>query len=204
MAVYKKDGTIYKLNGPNQIMFSQENWSCFTTYNLKNISNFKIESDIPHVIIGSKKEPSQRKDIISPIVENEIKVENVVDKESIPVENKSIIKEPVVIEKEKNEFDGFDKTIIYCALAKRVEIKDDLYGETKLKIKFIEKFTFEAIVLSKNDFTFIFWTRIDKLTVNSVLYPQDDSKRWWEIKEIDSVPGGYKIACVITRNTPSF
>jgi hypothetical protein len=74
MAVYKKDGTIYKLNGPNQIMFSQENWSCFTTYNLKNISNFKIESDIPHVIIGSKKEPSQRKDIISPIIENETKL----------------------------------------------------------------------------------------------------------------------------------
>lgn len=185
-------------------MSTQENWSCFTTYNLKNISDFKIESDIPHVIIGAKKQPEQKKDIISPITENKTTEKNIIDKEPKPVENKPIIQEPVIIEKEKNEFDDFDKTTIYCALAKMVEIKDDLYGETKVKIKFIEKFTFEAIILSKNDFTFIFWTRIDKLTVNSVLYPQDDSKRWWEIKEIERVPGGYKIACVITRNTPSF
>jgi hypothetical protein len=84
------------------------------------------------------------------------------------------------------------------------EKKDSLYGDVAVKTKFVEKFTFESIVLSLNDFTFIFWTMLDKLTVGSVLYPQDDSKRWWEIKEIESVPGGYKVVCVSTRNTPSF
>ena len=56
MAVYKKDGSVYKLTGPNILMFTQDNWGTFTTHNLKNLSNFKIESNISHVVLGSKKE----------------------------------------------------------------------------------------------------------------------------------------------------
>ena len=33
MAVYKKDGSVYKLNGPNNLMFTQENWNSFVTHN---------------------------------------------------------------------------------------------------------------------------------------------------------------------------
>ena len=93
---------------------------------------------------------------------------------------------------------------MHCALAKKIEVKDDLYGETALKVKFIDKFTFESIVMNKNDFVLIFWTKLDNLTIGSVLYPQDDSKRWWEVREIEDVPGGHKITCCITRNTPAF
>ena len=93
---------------------------------------------------------------------------------------------------------------MYCALAKREEKRDTLYDEVTVRIKFVETFTFEGIVLSANDFTLIFWTKLEKLTIGSVLYPQNDSKRWWEIKQIESVPGGYKVVCVITKNTPAF
>lgn len=82
--------------------------------------------------------------------------------------------------------------------------KDSLYDEVTVRTKYVDSFTFEAIVLSVNDFTLIFWTRLEKLTIGSILYPQNDSKRWWEIKEIESVPGGHKIVCVITKNTPAF
>jgi hypothetical protein len=199
MAVYKKDGSVYKLTGPNILMFTQDNWGTFTTHNLKNLSNFKIESNISHVVLGSKKElklPEQPK-----IIE---------EKPEIKFTEKNNQKEPVVaeqpkfIQKPKNEYEDFDKTIMHCALAKMEEKKDSLYGDVAVKVKFIEKFTFESIVLSLNDFTLIFWTMLDKLTIGSILYPQDDSKRWWEIKEIESVPGGYKVICVFTRNTPSF
>lgn len=55
MALYKKDGSVYKLNGPNRLMISQEKWDTFATHNLKNLANFKMESNIPHVVIGLKK-----------------------------------------------------------------------------------------------------------------------------------------------------
>lgn len=180
-------------------MFTQDNWGTFTTHNLKNLSNFKIESNISHVVLGSKKELklSEQPKIIE-------------EKPEIKFTEKNNQKEPVVaeqpkfIQKPKNEYEDFDKTIMHCALAKMEEKKDSLYGDVAVKVKFIEKFTFESIVLSLNDFTLIFWTMLDKLTIGSILYPQDDSKRWWEIKEIESVPGGYKVICVFTRNTPSF
>ena len=201
MAVYKKDGSVYKLNGPNTLMISQEKWGSFVTHNLKNLANFKMESNIPHVIIGTKQEPQTKQEIkeepkleiIQPIIEEPPVIEEVVVKE-----------EPKKTQQAKNEFEGFEKTIMYCALAKREEKRDTLYDEVTVRIKFVETFTFEGIVLSANDFTLIFWTKLEKLTIGSVLYPQNDSKRWWEIKEIESVPGGYKIVCVITKNTPSF
>ena len=199
MAVYKKDGSVYKLTGPNILMFTQDNWGAFATHNLKNLSNFKIESNISHVILGSRKEskPPEQPKIIEEKPEIKLSEKNN-QKELVIPEN------PKFIQKTKNEYEDFEKTIIHCALAKMEEKKDSLYGDVAVKMKFVEKFTFESIVLSLNDFTFIFWTMLDKLTIGSVLYPQDDSKRWWEIKEIESVPGGYKVVCVITRNTPSF
>ena len=201
MAVYKKDGSVYKLNGPNNLMFTQENWNSFVTHNLKNLKDFKMESNIPHVVLGSKKESVAVKE--EPIV---VKEEPEI-KETAPIveEIKPIIKpEPKIVHQIKNEFDDYRKTIMHCALAKREEKKDNLYDEVTVKYKFVDKFTFESIILSTNDFTLIFWTMLDKLTVGSIIYPQDDSKRWWEIKEIESVPGGYKVVCVFTRNTPSF
>lgn len=55
MAVYKKDGSVYKLNGPNNLMVSQEKWGSFVGHNLKNLSNFKMESAVSHVVIETKK-----------------------------------------------------------------------------------------------------------------------------------------------------
>lgn len=200
MAVYKKDGSVYKLNGPNALMISQEKWGTFVTHNLGNLSNLKMESNIPHVVLGEKKEPEQKKEIIQ--IKEELKEEPKVE---IIIEEKIEIKEETkFIQPVKNEFEGFSRTIMHCALAKREEKKDSLYDETTIRIKYVDSFTFEAIVLSTNDFTLIFWTKLEKLTIGSVLYPQNDSKRWWEIKEIESVPGGYKVVCVITKNTPAF
>jgi hypothetical protein len=199
MVIHKKDGSVFKLNGPNEIMFTQESWSAFKTHNLSNLSNCKMESNIPHVILGKKKIVEENK-VIEPIKE-EIVEEEIVIEETL----EEIVVEEVVEDKKKtNEFDNFKKTIMHCALAKKIEVKDDLYGETALKVKFIDKFTFESIVMNKNDFVLIFWTKLDNLTIGSVLYPQDDSKRWWEVREIEDVPGGHKITCCITRNTPAF
>jgi len=199
MALYKKDGSVYKLNGPNRLMISQEKWDKFATHNLKNLANFKMESNIPHVVIGLKKEPEPKKEEI------------IIHKKEIIEEIKPIVEETPVIKEIpkpqpqiKNEFEEFDKTIIYCALAKKEEKKDNLYDEVTVRIKYVETFTFESIVLSANDFTLIFWTKLEKLTVGSVLYPQNNSKRWWEIIEIENVPGGYKVVCVTTKNTPAF
>jgi len=200
MTIYKKDGSVFKLNGPNSLMFTQEKWSSFVTHNLNNLSDCKIESDIPHVVIGKQSEPKKEEKIVEPQKPIEI-----VPEVNLIKEEKPVVQEERKIEKEvKSEFDGFPKTIMHCALAKREEIKDNLYDEVTVRIKFVDSFTFESIIISSNDFTLIFWTRLSKLTIGSVLYPQNDSKRWWEVKEIESVPGGYKVVCVITRNTPSF
>jgi hypothetical protein len=199
MVIHKKDGSVFKLNGPNEIMFTQESWSAFKTHNLSNLSNCKMESNIPHVILGKKKIVEEIK-TIEPIKEEIVEEEIII--EETPEE--IVVEEVVEYKKKINEFDSFKKTIMHCALAKKVEVKDDLYGETALKVKFIDKFTFESIVMNKNDFVLIFWTKLDNLTIGSVLYPQDDSKRWWEVREIEDVPGGHKITCCITRNTPAF
>jgi len=206
MAVYKKDGSVYKLNGPNTLMISQEKWGSFIGHNLKNLSNLKIESNIPHVVLGEKKEPEQKKEIVE--LKEETKIE--IKKSEIEIENIKI-EEEIIIEQESKDvpqveigLEGFSKTVMYCALAKKEEKRDDLYGEVIVRTKYVETFTFESIILSANDFTLIFWTKLKKLTIGSVLYPQNDSKRWWEIKEIEDAPGGYKIICVITKNTPSF
>jgi hypothetical protein len=194
MAVYKKDGSVYKLNGPNNLMISQEKWGSFVAHNLKNLSNLKIESNTPHVVLGSKKEPEIKKETITFV--------------QTPSTEKIDIKQDTLEIKEKplenNYFDGFQRTVMHCALAKLEEIKDELYNDVHIKKKYIDSFTFECIVLSLNDFTLIFWTMLDNLSVGSVVYPQNDSKRWWEIKEIESVPGGHKVICITAKNTLAF
>lgn len=196
MAVYKKDGSVYKLNGPNHLMIEQEKWGSFVTHNMKNLSNLKMESNISHVVLGNKKQIEVKEENIKTIIEQPVEVEE--KKEEI-VSN-FIEKES----KEKEYFENYNKTIMHCALAKLEEIKDVLYNDTYIKKKYVDSFTFECIILSVNDFTMIFWTKLEKLAVGSIVYPQNDSKRWWEIKEIESVPGGYKIVCVITKNTLAF
>jgi len=201
MAVYKKDGSVYKLNGPNNLMVTQEKWGSFIGHNLQNLSNFKMESNIPHVVIGSKKEEKivpEEKTIIeeTKVIEEKIIVA-VTEKEKI--ENTKPI-----VQNRKNEFEGFPKTVMHCALVEYTEKKDLLYEDVSLKKKYVDSFTFECIIISTNDFVMTIWTSTDKLKVGSVLFPQNDSKRWWEIKEIESVPGGYKIVCITTKNTLAF
>lgn len=188
-------------------MLTQEKWDSFKTYNLSNLSSIQMESNIPHVVINKKKEVK----ILSessppPIIVAETPVKNATSKDQPDKlsDDAKPTSEVFSIKAKKTQFDNYKKTVMYCVLAQREQIRDELYGDTTTKIKFVEKFTFEGIILNTNDFAFVFWTNIEKLTIGSIIYPQDDSKRWWEIKVIDNVPGGYKIACSTSKNTPSF
>ena len=99
MVIHKKDGSVFKLNGPNEIMFTQEVWNSFKTHNLSNLSNCKMESNIPHVILGKKKIVEEKK-IIEPIKEvvvEEIVVEETVIEEVKIVEDKKKTNELIIL-----------------------------------------------------------------------------------------------------------
>lgn len=203
MAIKNKDGTDYRLKGPNPHMKNQLLWDHFELHNM----NFEEIKDLIKKSQNSSNKEIAKKEITEE-VKQEIKQEKIQEiikpQEEIKEELIQLKKEEIKEEKKQEETPNVKKINVFCLPAK-VEIYEDfLYGEVKKTINFGKKFKFEAVIIKTEDLSFQFWTNAVELEKESIIYPQNFEKRWWKVVESSKKFDGFLISCVPSSITPSF
>jgi len=211
MVIKNKDGSVYKLKGPNPLMEDQAFWNDLENFTLHNTewkktvfgddgeliprdSNFQVNSASPVV------EPEIEKP--KPKPPNEVKLPPIHDSQVDAVELKN---EPKEKPKNNNEFPTIkNKVVIHCLPALIKEHFDDFYGEHYNKISYGDKFSFEAVIVENEDLSMTFWTTTEEVTPASVIYPQVKEKRWWRVQTKIEKSGGYLIYAVVSDIQPDF
>ena len=206
MAIKNKDGTVYKLQEPNPLTKDQE-WdlleSDFVFHNFdwasETIANDSLSS-------GLNSDFNVKDSVISDFPE--IKVEpkpEVVLKDPEPLNP-----EPKIESNPKTKAKLKNVVLMHCSPAEIRERQDELYGDTYKSIQYGEKFTFEAVIVERNDLYMRFWTNI-KLSEGSVVFPskyRDGVKfgehRWWRVNQLVEKSGGHLTQAVVSDYHPDF
>lgn len=220
MAIRNKDGTVYKLRGPNPLEEGQEFWEPgvddFVLHNCEwNPETSADEIQVkPHVSAFSNpsaivEEPTIREDVQvvepteEPVVHEEPSDEP--EKPAIPLPPEpapSQVPESVL----KNAM------LFWCMPASIKEVIDDLYGDKYSEVRYGKKFTFEAILVEQTDMMIQFWTTVRQVTKGSVVYPsryihiskEYDDVRWWKVSSITEKSKGLLIQAIPTEINPDF
>lgn len=203
MTLYNKDGTVYKLNGPNPAMKNQEIWSKYTLHNM----TWSAETAPDHtqnetknniVVETSEKEfIEELKSTIPNSYQNQ-ESQNLVEKEK----EKELTTKQIFASNKKSSQE-IEKTFIYCLPMFQKEKKDSLYGDEIKRSYYGSPTSFEAVILKTTDFTIELWTEINLLE-GSILYPKNGDKRWWKVQKINEKLGGWIIVGVPSQEQPSF
>jgi len=216
MAIKDRDGNVYKLRGPNPLMKEQKSWDSKhvklinfgwdgeTKEDENNpIEQFKKDYNVLDIgeELGLEPNPDivEEEDIEEVIEAIEEEVEEVVEeveplKEEVPVQS---------FDKKTADFLQKHKVMVHCAPAIKVDIKDDLYGDTYQRTTYGAKEEFAAVITNQTDLDLKLWTT-HEIQVDSVIYPQDHSKRWWRISEVEPRSGGFLASAVISNVNPDF
>lgn len=190
MAIKNKDGTVFKIFGPNPLMDEQNLWKGFIKHNFEWTEEIDKENKFkPGLEIKQNKE-----DVI---------FEEFKDKEIIEEIKKTIVEEHPKKEIKNKTIENHKTTQCFCLPIRIVEKKDDLYEETYRKTEYLDKFIFEAVVIEKEDIYIKFWT-MEKITKNSIVYPKNKDKRWWKVSEEAEAPIGIIYTAFASDYTPSF
>ena len=206
MAIKNRDGTTFRLSGPNPIMKSQMLWDDFQLHNF-NLSELTL-TDEP-------KEPQQQLAIViseddHPIPEKIVKEEETpkktfkdldeIEPEDFEVPVRETPKPPPPPKKKVP--DNVPKMTIHCLPAQARQYQDPLYGDTKTMVSYGNKFSLEAVVVSETDLTIDLWTNVS-LGYGSIIFVPKD-RRWWKSVKVVEKFGGWLINCVPSELTPSF
>ena len=195
-----KDGTPYKLSGPNPMMKNQEVWGNFIVHNMeweeeKSEDNQKlvpVETDfnIRESFISSldeAKEELKSKEELSPVEKKE------------PPERKKV----VILEPKEDDVD-IEKVFIHCLPAFTRKKKDELYGDETNMIRYGDPVSFEGVMLQQEDFFIKVWTDVENINIGSILYPKTNFKRWWRVQEKAIKGTGWILIAMPSDYQPSF
>jgi hypothetical protein len=181
MAIKNRDGTLFKLTQPNPLMKDQSLWKKkFILHNCEWKPE-NLEDTQGHTALPLWAAPTIKETITK------------------PEEPASI---PVLEEVPAAPDDG--RIRVWCLPAQVKEHVDKLYGGKFQRVKYGKKFMFEAIVMEEDDLYMVFWTNTRAVTEGSVVFPQNQDKRWWRVNEVVSKDGGYAIMAVACDFTPEF
>lgn len=179
MVLKNKDGTDYKLSGPNPLMKSQILWNAkqeLIKYN--KFGQLKI--------LTSNQQESIKTE--TAIEEFDVKTFETEMKEASKEETPEIVERLPEVEVGKRSDEGVVE--VWC-LPKLGEV----YGE---------KFKFESVILENSDLYFVLYTNV-KLTPGSILYPRIFDKRWWRVKNIkEEAENEYLVSAMISYYQPNF
>ncbi len=213
MTIKKKDGSIYRLQGPNPLAKDQNLWDDEDDLVLHNMDWNDVELPKEEEVkkFNSSFEVNDTGDDVAvidePIVEPTKK-----ETEEIPV-IPEVKKDARPRNKMQNVVD------IWCLPAEIREYHDPLYDQVTKTIQYGDKIMFEGIVVNNDGFTMTFWTNIEIPKKGSIIYVSRNSvgdsyleKRWWKVERmIDSTEedrlkqsGGLLFYCVPSSFTPDF
>jgi len=163
MAIKNRDGSIYCFSKPNPLMNSQSIWP-------------KNENVILHNKIGQRFY-GQGKEI------------NVVEEKKVEK-----MKEVVIVTKAETSEKHVERDVIdvWCLPAEIITKIDPLYGSNYNRIKYGEKFSFEAKIYETEDLYLQLITK-QKLPENSVIFPRNKDRRWWRVSGTEKYEGDFWI-----------
>lgn len=205
MAIKDKNGNVVKLVGPNPLMRTQDAWDSKNVELINfgweptvvvdkrnSIKKFKSDYNIPDIanIMNSQKEEFEED--LEEL--EELSVDEIVEKEIVHKPEESLLN--------TTELDRH-KVSFLCVLAQKTTVNDELYGDSYTRIVYGNKSQFPAIIIEQTDVSLEFWTEVN-ISVNSIVYPQDNSKRWWRVKSFFEKSGGSVVTAIISDVNPDF
>lgn len=152
MTIKNKDGSDYYYSKPNPVMNSQSLWPKDEPVKLHNKFGKRFYGQ------DMESEPELAEE-----VEEEIEEVKIVQS----------------IEKPKEDTDS-DIFEVWCLPATIITKVDPLYGSHYNRIKYGEKFTFEAKVYETTDL-YLQLVAKQEIPVSSVIFPLNKDRRWWRV-----------------------
>lgn len=174
MAIKRKDGSVYKLQGPNPLMQDQSFWDGEKSV----VHNFSFKE----------------------IVTSDDNLEDV-PCEEINVAIKEV--DPATINLKNRTPQPIPRETVHCLLTQIKETHDPLYNETRSSLVFGGKTTLEIIVISRGDLQFSFWNQTTDINRGSIIYVPKD-RRWWRVAKTAKENDGFTCMCSPSDLQPSF
>ena len=213
MPIRRKDGSIFKLRGPNKIMITQKFWDDeerTVVHNFHDLSKVTLEEenlDRPQIELP----PEPAIEIMLPVeVDTEVYIEKAELPEKIEVTEIKEVKpsppEPPPAPAENlSRHRQADITEFFCLPAKAKRLVDELYDEDVLTVSYGDPFKFQATIPHYSDHKIVIWTTVDKVTDRSVIFHRAN-RRWWRIELINPDPSGdgLLMACNPSDLKPDF
>lgn len=221
MAIKNKDGTIYKLRGPNPLMTDQTEWDRQKV----RLHNFGWKSEVVQDERNPVKEAAANvlnirdelklkdnpktltaKEFLKEINEPPVAVADV------PVETAPVVEEPKEEEVVLNVEPKLARLLkqrgveFYCAPAVgERKHTDSLYGSSYETTVYGDQFVFDGVVIDHSDLQLQFWC-VRAVTKNSVVLRKikEGGERWWRVIEVEPKTGGYLVLCVTSDSNPDF
>jgi hypothetical protein len=223
MAIRDKDGNIYKLRGPNPKMRDQSQWA------KDRIVYINMDFGKTTEIVSDERNPIEKfktnynvLDVGEELnlVPNEEFDSNVAviprEQNTDPPPPIDAMEQETPVERDPNQqvnITGVDEKMkralqrnmieFRCAPAIRKEYTDALYGETKIKTTYGNKFVFDGIIIAQNTFEIQFFS-FKPITFGSIVFPVNQDKQWWRIEDVTPRTGGYVCKGMVSDVNPDF
>jgi hypothetical protein len=213
MTLYNKDGSVYKLSGPNPAMETQDVWDGFTVHNMSWDTETKEDNT---VVIPKKSDFDLKDNFVTELEKTKPEIKIVVPKtDKVPLqkapeppEAEKFERKTVVHEdrkrKEEEQNPEIEKNFIHFLPATIKTKTDSLYGESHKTVQYGSPSSFEGVILVQEDFKLVVWTDVNKVTLGSILYPKTMFKRWWKVNKTEPKEGGFLIESIPSDYQPSF
>lgn len=218
MAIRRKDGSIYKVSGPNKLMITQNHWNEDEEFVLHNFdrsveSTFEQPKEIVvpqkiELIVPELKPTASPSTVIHLEPPKPIEPTNTLD--DFP--DQIILTKPTQQPKSESidpsktsKYRKGQRSLIYCLPAEKRERIDELYGEKSFYIAYNDPFKFAAVVIESNDISFYIWTTVKHVTKSSILFCSED-RRWWKVQNIqdEETHDGFILTCRPSELKPNF
>jgi len=206
MVIKNKDGTNYKLKGPNPVASKQNHWD--DNFEMHNMEWEEVE--LPDADDVKKfNSDFEVKDVFSEPIEV-----------AIPEERPTVAETPEIVDKLKvNRKEKAKNIVDVWVLPAQIEHNPEAERGKQYTIKYFDKKLVESIIVHNDTFHMVFWTNVDFCKCGSIIYLWRNSEgdvlresSWWKVdKVLDETEderlkksGGFIHVCVPSEYTPDF
>jgi len=216
MPLRRKDGSLYRLRGPNKLLLQQNFWhddEPIRVLNFNQLAKAIIDIDAPKRIPVKKEEAPTTKEGIDRIIDSIDEISSVVleepeikppkpkPKPEPKKEPEAATNEPIV----PSSFRQLDRQLLYCLPAKVTKYKDELYGDEIVRLEYEDPFRFQGTIASSSDTNIVYWTTVPHVTERSIIY-HSSRYRWWKVDKVlpDPMGDGTVLRCIPSDLKPDF
>lgn len=216
MAIKDKDGTVYKLRGPNPLVKNMADWDR-TKVELINLG-YKSE------IVTDERNPikAAKENVLD--IGKQLKLEVPAETRSVPVQEfiQEIAEEPIVTQEPEQEPEEpqpvvleVDESAALLLKKRGVEYnclpaigtkthEDEFYGNSYQTTIYGTAFIFDAIIVDESDLELQFWG-VRPITKGSIVYRRvKTGERWWRVDSVEPKTNGYLCIAHSSELSPDF